>query len=72
MVMQQGNSCFVHGHSKLTGVEDAIVGGLQLSILQLARDYESGDLAYLAMMVLREDGLPSSLMIGWRRVPVRA
>lgn len=59
MVMR--NSCFVHGHSKLTGVEGAIVGGLQLSMLQLARDYESGDLAYLAMMVLREDELPSSL-----------
>lgn len=61
MVMQQGNSCFVHGHGKLTRIEDPIVGGLQLSMLQLARDYESGDLVHLPMMVLREDELPRSL-----------
>lgn len=54
MVMNKAGPCFVCGQGRPYRVEDRIVVGEQLTIMQLARRCTRGDLTFLTVMVVIE------------------
>lgn len=51
MVMNKADPCFVRGQGRPSKVEDRIVGGEQLTTMQLAHGSKRGDLTYFVVML---------------------